>query len=867
MTKSTQDDTQDGAHFYIVGIGASAGGLDALVRFFSELPDRSGMAFVVVQHLSPDHKSLMPELLAKHTAMPVQHAEDGAVVQPDHVYLIPPRKDITIYHGTLYLAEQDRSAGRVNFPIDLFFESLANDRGDRAIAIILSGTGSDGTRGIRAVKDAGGLILVQKSETAQYSGMPHSATRTGLVDQVLAPEAMSEALTRFIEAPRRTRALMETQAHRLQEEDGFGKILALLRHRFAVDFSAYKPTTVTRRIEHRMNITQQTGFDAYARYLEAHPEEVKTLYRDLLIGVTRFFRDREAFEALDQKVVPALVKAARERQARSVRVWVPGCSTGEEAYSVAMLFHDRLQAHDGTLELKIFATDIDQGAIDRAAAGAYPDSIVADLDPDYLRRYFVKIGGQYQIIRELRESVIFAPHNLLKDPPFSKLDLISCRNLLIYLKPKTQEQVLSSFSYALREGGYLFLGSSENVTSGGFGLAAVSTKHRLYQQRWDQQGPRRVIYDMVPRRGDADATREDSGARSSPTRLVEALFADLLGEYLPPAVLVDERHRVLHVFGDANRYLRVPSGTADMDLLKMVPADLQMLLGTALHKAQKEDDRVVYPEVAVGEGEARRRFDLTVGVEQTQEGDTVFLIVFDDVSPDADVHYPETERTYDIEAAAQERIRDLDRKLRYTEENLQATVEELETSNEELQATNEELMAANEELQSTNEELHSVNEELITVNAELQEKIRQLTELNNDMENLLQIMEVSTIFLDAELCVRKFTASAGEYVHLMPADEGRPIHHFSHVFAEVDLQQCAQEVMQQGTPIEREVRDEDGGAYQLRVLPYWTPEEVVKGVVLAFRDVTEVQQLRRALADAQASHEAPTTNAEEQTDR
>ena len=849
MAETISKDTADSAeHRYIVGIGASAGGLEALVSFFSALPADSGMAFVVVQHLSPDHKSLMVELLAKHTKMPVQHAQDGVPVAPNHIYLIPPSKNITIYHGSLFLADQDRSVGHINFPIDLFFDSLAEDKGDEAVAVILSGTGSDGTRGLGVVKDKGGLILAQDPETAQYSGMPRSAIRTGLVDRVLAPEAMPEALLQFIKAPLRTREALEAREFQAEEENGLAKINSLLRHQFDLDFSAYKPTTVTRRIEHRMNIHQLSNVKAYAQYLREHPREPQRLYRDLLIGVTRFFRDAEAFEVVKEQVIPRVVDAAISRQVHAIRVWIAGCSTGEEAYSIAMLFHEYLWEHEQSIDLKIFATDVDQEAISRAATGAYPDSTVADLSPERRRNFFVKIGSQYQITRELRESVIFAPHNLLKDPPFSKLDLISCRNLLIYLKPETQEHVLSNFSYALREKGFLLLGSSESITGKGLGFTAISARHRVYQQQRALLSRPQTPLDVSGyRRGQIQAAPERPSNVRAP-KLVDGLFEELLDEYVPAAVLVDDESHVLHVFGDVNQYMSVPTGRADMDLLKMVHPSIRMLVGTALHKARKEEGRVVYPEVTIEDEEAASRFDLIVDIEQMPHGDSVFLIVFDDVSTEAAPRFTETKRSYDLEAAAQERIEDLDRKLRYTEENLQATVEELETSNEELQATNEELMAANEELQSTNEELHSVNEELVTVNAELQEKIRQLTELNSDMNNLLQSTEVSTIFLDTELRIRKFTASAAEYVNLVSSDEGRPIHHFAHTFDDVNLHACAQDVLEEGEFIDREIKNENDKWYRFRALPYLTADEIVKGVVLTFVDITEQKRLRGALA-------------------
>jgi len=513
-----------------------------------------------------------------------------------------------------------------------------------------------------------------------------------------------------------------------------------------------------------------------------------------------------------------------------------------------MLFHECLQEREEDVELKIFATDIDQNAINRAATGAYPESIVADLSPERLRAFFVKTGTQYQVTPELRKSVIFAPHNLIKDPPFSKLDLVTCRNLLIYLKRETQERVFTNFNYALREKGFLFLGSSETVAVEGLGFSTIDSKHRIYQQQRSLSVRPHAQPDALAYQSN-DLNREaERSTAALPTKLVDTLFRDLLDEYVPAGVLINAKNDVLHVFGNVNQYLRVPAGEANMDLLKMVRSDIRILVGTALHRAKKEGKRVVYRDVAIGEDEKSDRFDLIINIVDPKRKEGVFLVLFDAVSTEAKRHFPETAPSYDLEEEAQERIQDLSRKLRYTEENLQATVEELETSNEELQATNEELMAANEELQSTNEELHSVNEELVTVNAELQGKIRQLTELNSDMDNLLQSTEVSTIFLDTELRIRKFTSSAAAYVNLMPSDEGRPIHHFAHIFDDIDLQSCAHDVLENGAPIEREVQGEAGKWYRFRALPYWTADDVVKGVVLAFVDVTEVKELQDALA-------------------
>lgn len=853
----------DAASFPVVAVGASAGGLEALTKLFQAVPAESGMAFVVVQHLSPDHESMMGELLSKHTGMPIRQAGDGETVERDHVYLIPPRKNMTLYHRRLFLVEQTRVHGHVNYPIDVFFESMAQDLGRDAIAVILSGTGSDGTRGLRTIKGAGGLVVVQDPDTAPYDGMPRSAVGTGLVDLVLPAEKIPGALVRYLDYPDRVLEEMETAADQQEvSADGIAKILSRVRKHVGIDFSAYKPTTVTRRIEHRMSIRQIPSIDDYVDRLD-DSDEVNALAREMLIGVTRFFRNVEAWKALAEKVIPEIVDSAGVDGRSAVRCWSVGCSTGEEAYTLAMLFHEALTATGAGLEVKVFATDVDTRALRTAARGVYPDSIAADVSPERLQRFFVKDGDQYRVSRELRQSVIFAPHDILKDPPFSRLDLVSCRNLLIYLKPERQKTVLSNFGYALGNGGFLLLGKSENTGGDESSLfAPVDGPCRLFRYTGDRHTGVAISTDPVPAwQRDTAGTKQPQHTprRKRPLTAMEDLFEEVIRDHMPPAVIFNARNQVLHLFGSAERFLRLPSGKVDMDLLRMVRKDIRVLVGTALFRARETGERVVYAGIPLqgADGADGDRVDLVVDTCTTQEDVEYGVVVFKDrhradrFEPNTD---EEAEAVYDVDADTQERIEDLQRRLRFTEQDLQATVEELETSNEELQATNEELMASNEELQSTNEELQSVNEELVTVNAELQEKIRKLTEVNDDLDNLLENVITNSLFLDHDLRIRRFTPSTADLIHLRSGDEGRPIHHLSHAFGDLDLAAAARAVLESDAPTERDVQAGSGRWYRMRVIPYRTADGRTDGVVLTFQDVTDAKHTEQELQQLRQRH-------------
>ena len=830
-----------------VCLGASAGGLEALEVFFKSMAPGSGLTFIVVQHLSPDYKSMMVELLSKRTEMAIQRAEEGALVQPDSIYLIPPKKNLVIFHGRLLLQEQNRSKG-INLPIDIFLRSLADDQGGKSVAIILSGTGSDGTRGVRAVKEAGGMVMVQQPDTAKFEGMPRSAISTGAADFILAPEDMPAQLQAYAKHPYAARS--NRSPTMLKDEDGLSRIFALLRDKTKVDFTFYKPSTVNRRIERRMTVNQIFELKDYVSFLETHPRELTTLYRDFLIGVTSFFRDREAFEDLEQEWLPDLFSQDHHRE---YRFWVPGCATGEEAYSLAIQCRECMDALGLNLDVKIFATDLDREAIVQAGNGIYPESIAADVPGRLLTKYFNLRQDSYQVSRVIRQMVVFAQHNLIRDPPFTKLDLVSCRNLLIYLQPELQKRILELFSFALNQGGILFLGSSESVGEMSEVYEVMNQKWRIYRFSGKRQATPRMAqlstsFEGRPRIGARTAPWSSNQAQQARDgqRLQDRFLQAVSEDYVPLAIVVNEQLEVLHTLGDTRGLLRLPSGKMQNDITRMTGRDLGIPLSTGLQKVFKTGREVVYTSINVQPDQV---VDLRIKPLPAGKGQeplaAVFIQVRAEPQPFQEADRPEA---YDLGHEAQQRIEDLEQELQFTKENLQATIEELETSNEELQATNEELLASNEELQSTNEELQSVNEELHTLNAEYQQKINQLTELNNDMDNLLASADIATLFLDDGLEIRRFTPLVTELFNILETDLGRPLHYISHRLKDCNPLEMARTVLKTRNSLEQEVQSEDNRWYLLRVKPYLIGQEHPSGVVVGFTEVTQVKKTEADLA-------------------
>jgi two-component system CheB/CheR fusion protein len=829
----------------VVGLGASAGGLEALQTFFTHMPTNSGLAFVVIQHLSPDYKSLMVELLSKTTTMPVRRIEDGMKIEADTVYLIPPKKNVAMFHRTLLLSDTDHGRG-LNLPIDLFFRSLAEDMGERAVGIIFSGTGSDGTRGVRAIKEAGGLAIAQDPSTAKFDGMPTSVIATGLADYILTTEQMPAQLIKFIQHPFMAR-IKPTGESLVDEEDALTKITAILRRATGVDFALYKPATVVRRIERRMGIAQLPSMSDYLAYLQQAPGEVTALYKDLLIGVTKFFRDTEAFDYVEKKVLPVLFD--RKRKDPVIRVWAAGCATGEEAYSLAILLREEMLRRDTVYDVKVFATDIDRSAIEVASGGMYPANIAAEVSEDRLRRFFIDKGGAYQVAREIREMVVFAPHNILKDPPFTKIDLVSCRNMLIYLQTVLQQRVLSLFAFSLMEEGVLFLGASETVGE----LAALfeldEAKWKVYIRRKGMPPPMDISLNVTPSR--ERLLRTTFPVMSESRRVTEdPLIADiqsrLITRYAPVVLLMDEVGELVHSFGQLPDYLRLAGGRASLNVIKMLPKEISLALSTAMHRGIKDRTEVVYHNIRFVTGGTSRVADLKVEPMPVGPGVSLRLLVHIEETTPARTDV-ESVVAYDAESDQGQRIRDLEHELQMSRENLQATVEELETSNEELQATNEELLASNEELQSTNEELQSVNEELYTVNAEYQSKIAELTELNDDIDNLLASSQVGTIFLDADLRIRKFTTAITRELNLLPHDVGRPIADLAHPVL-ADIQPLIPAALH-GQRNDRVVKLGDDRWMLVRLLPYQVRSHAIQGVVVTLIDISPLRRAENALVD------------------
>lgn len=836
----------------VVGIGASAGGLEAIEAFFQTMPVDSGMAFVVVQHLSPDYKSLMVELLSRKTRMPVHRAEEGMQVQGNSIYLIPPKKNLTIFHGKLLLEDQ-KSRDSINLPVDIFLRSLAEDQGEHAVAVILSGTGSDGTRGVRAIKEWGGLVITQDEGSAKFDGMPRAAASTGLADFVLPPGEMPSQLLACLRHPYTTRQDRQTQA--LGDETGMTRLFSLLRAKTKVDFTYYKPSTISRRVERRIAVTQSEDLDAYVRTCEQTPAEISALYRELLIGVTSFFRDPEVMEALRARVLPELFAKADNRE---MRFWVAGCSTGEEAYTLAILCREVMEAMGLVRDIKIFATDIDRDAIAKAGLGMYPESIAADLNPALLVKYFYRRGDHYQVARSLREMVVFAQHNLVRDPPFTRIDMASCRNLLIYLQGNLQHRALEMFAFSLRTGGVLLLGTSETVGDMEDCFEPVDRRARIYSCR-GKTPANPVARSLKATPSDERPLPLAASGFTGPRRigsreqdrLVLRLLDSLADSYAPLTVVVNENLEILHTLGESSGIFKVPSGRAVYDVSKMVNRELAIPLATGIQKVLRTGQDLVYSNVRLHEGDITRTLRLRMRLLPGRKSDASLVVVYFESVEETHADDEESSPEYDLDAETGQRLQDLEQDLQFTRENLQATIEELETSNEELQATNEELLASNEELQSTNEELQSANEELYTVNAEYQNKIIEVTEARNDVENLLSSSRIGTLILDEDMCIRRYSPQTAEVFNLVDSDIGRPLQHLSHRLRDFDAVAMARESQRENMNLEREVQDEDDRWYLVRTLPYHVGPQSVAGVVLTLIDITPLREMREQLEESE----------------
>jgi two-component system, chemotaxis family, CheB/CheR fusion protein len=845
----------------IVGIGASAGGLETLNAFFSIMPPDSNMAFVVIQHLSPQHKSIMASLVDKHTRMTVAQIEDGTKIEPNHVYLNPPGKNVAIFNRCLHLLEPVKTS-TINMPVDFFFRSLSEDQGEKAIGIILSGTASDGTLGIKAIKGEGGTAMVQQPDTAKYDGMPKSAIETGLVDFILPIEKMPETLIHYAKHP----FLESLDKIKLTEppiKNQIQKIFALIRSRTGHDFSHYKPNTIARRIERRLAVHQIKGLSDYILYLQKNSAEIDVLFKNLVIGVTSFFRDPEAYDLLVQKLLPELLSA--KEPDTMIRFWVAGCSTGEEAYSLAMILCEAMDKIHKQFNVKIFATDIDAAALDAARKGIYLESIGADVSPQRLKRFFTKEAGFFKVKKALRDMVVFSIQNIIKDPPFSRLDLASCRNMMIYMDSVLQKKIIPLFHYTLNPGGILFLGTSESIGEHTDFFQPLNSKWKLFERKKGLAGtgiayPAEISYSV-------EQKVEPNGKDQLPaTSAVQAMVEQaILDEYAPAGVLISDNYEILHFVGKTDRYLVPPSGKPSFNILNMAREDIKHPLTTALHRAVREKTDAACKSVRVNYNGAFCIIDIFVK-QMTGKGmpSGSMLVMFEDKAPmpAADNQKPGVMKVKEPDTALQS----LEQELQATKEYLHATIEEMETSNEELKSTNEELQSVNEELQSTNEELEtskeelqSTNEELATVNAELQNKVDEFAKANDDMNNLLAATEIASIFLDADLCIKRYTPVAARIISLIQSDIGRPLGDLKTHFPDVDLIGLAGKVLKDLNTVEVEIQSQDYIWYAIKIMPYRTAENVIDGVAMTFIDVHKVKQadkLRRLATVLEDSNDA-----------
>jgi two-component system CheB/CheR fusion protein len=842
--------------FPIVGIGASAGGLEALELFLSRVPKNSGLAFVIVQHLDPTRQGIMPELLQRVTSMKVLQVKDRTRVLPDCVYVIAPNKDMSILHGFLHLLEPVTPRG-LRLPIDFFLRSLAQDQQEHSVGVILSGMGSDGTLGLRAIKEKAGVVLVQDPATAKFNGMPRSAIDAGLADIVASVEELPGRILAYL---KRT-PLVRTRELALEDktQSALEKAIVLLRAHTGHDFSLYKKNTFYRRIERRMGIHQIDKIDDYIRYLQENSQELDLLFKELLIGVTSFFRDAAAWNELRENVIPALL--ASRPAGQTLRAWVPGCSTGEEAYSLAMVFKeamDKLKPAKN-FTLNVFATDLDKDAIDKARAGVFPANITADVSPDRLRRFFAKVENGYRVATEIREMVVFAPQSLIMDPPFTKLDFLSCRNLMIYLTTELQKKLIPLFHYSLRPGGILFLGSAETIGSFTDLFEALDRKTRLYRRNETAPRVEPVDFPSAFRRCLPVGTEPPEEMKAPPSlqSLADKLVLD---HYSSPAVLVNDKGNILYISGRTGDYLEPAAGKANWNIFVMAREGLRYQLTEAFQKVLRQKSSLVLKGLRTESIQGEHFVNLTLQrLEAPEPLRGLVMIVFADAPAPLEAAAVGRSRKAPGRSARQielqQKYQQVCLDLQTTREEMQSAQEELRSTNEEMQSTNEELQSTNEELTTSKEEMQSLNEELQTVNTELQARVDELSRSNNDMKNLLNSTDIATLFLDNDLKVRRFTTQATKIIKLIPGDVGRPITDLASDLLYPELVTDAREVLHKLGFTEKPVTARDGRWFAVRIMPYRTLDDRIDGVVITFADITAAKTLEAQLREKHATLE------------
>ncbi|MFB3765691.1 MAG: CheR family methyltransferase [Methanotrichaceae archaeon] len=846
--------------FYIVGMGGSAGSLESFEQFFKNLPSDARLSFVVVSHLDPDHKDILHELLQRVTAMKVSQAEDGEKVQPNHVYVIPPGKDLSLMHGTLQLLDPTQPRG-LRLPIDFFFRHLAEDQGDRSIAIIFSGMGTDGTLGLKAIKEKQGMLMAEDPETASYNAMPVSAINTGLIDYVASANELPERLLEYVNHITKIGgALPLATDEETQTSEPLQKIFAIVRAKTGTDFSLYKKSTTSRRIERRMAVHQISDINKYVRYLQENSSEIDILFKEFLIGVTSFFRDPEAFEALKLEAIPKRLK--KKENGESIRVWVIDCSTGEEAYSIAIILRESLDNLNtkSNLKIQIYATDLDKEAIDVARQGIYPENIAGDVSPERLKKFFVQLDdGRYRMKSEIRDIVVFAVQNVLTDPPFTKLDLLSCRNLLIYLKHEAQMKLMALFYYSLNPKGILFLGSSESLGGLTDLFSTVDNKWKIFERKESTLARTDLVEfpaSLLPYR-----TRMHGNVK--PPKELEANITEIAQKLIlqtiaPPVVLINGDGDILYITRQTGKYLEPPVGKANMNIHAMAREGLEPELAIAIRRAKAEKTKVTAKGLKIKTNESWQTINLIVApiapvapidqpVGHLKSLDDLLLVQFEDVPAKAKEAARSSKKGPRLSTGFETINRELETELQSTKEQLQSVIEESQSSQEELKSANEELQSTNEEMVSSKEELQSLNEELTTLNAELSSKNDELMKIDSDMRNLLNSTQIPTIFLDNNLKIKRFTPYATKIFNLIPGDIGRPITDISSKLLYKDLVQDTRDVLQTMVSKDAQVRTEDNAWYQIRIIPYQTVDNIIDGGVITFSDITALKNLEEAL--------------------
>ena len=833
-----QDVTLD---FFLVGIGASAGGIQTLEEFFSNITDHPNAAFVVVQHLSPDCRSMMSEILQRKTSMQVRQVEDGMSVEPGTVYVMPPGKNMLLKHRKFVLVERSK---HLNYPINLFFESMAQNFADRAIGVVLTGGGSDGTKGVQDISHYGGVVLAQDPKSAQFTSMPLSAIASGIVDKILSPKELALSIydiIRFTYDQNPQGAADESFINQAALQE----IISILADQADIDFSDYKTNTLRRRTRHRCALNHCETIDDYIHVLSESEDERRLLRQSLLIGATRFFRDGAPWTYLERHVLPDLIGNLQDGE--HLRLWVSACSTGEEAYTLAIVVNEVLQATQRKLKVKIFTTDIDSQALSYAARGVYPQNISTDISAERLARYFDIVDDKYRVKRFLREMLIIAPHDLTKNAGFSKMHFVSCRNVLIYMKPKLQKQILRLLHFTLAPAGVLLLGNSESLGEYESDFEVIQAESKIYRKK---KNGRRLLphMNMRPSVTTLHPYRQAKQRQIREEKSIQAAFKHAFNDREATCLLVGRDNQLLKIFYNSANLVQLSVGEVQMNVVNMVPKELRMPLETAIHRAKREKEPVLYTGISLTTGDnVARSVDLRIGFDTDEPQSASLLVVVIEVTG---VLQEQQSPSYEMSSDAAEQISNLEYELNQTKENLQVTIEELETINEEQQATNEELLASNEELQSTNEEMQSVNEELYTVNAEYQSKIEELVHLNEDMDNLLRSTNIGVVFLDRNLNIRKFTPAAAEVVNLRKGDIDRPISDFTSRLSNVDLGQFAQTILDGELFIEKEVfNSATNESLLLRAYPYIKADEELDGVVLTFLEVTELKDAQRELLE------------------